>query len=1004
VRTLVRAAAVGGGLLLAVAARAERLPLRGYTTEDGLPHDRVGCVAQDARGYLWFCTAGGLALFDGYRFTTFGREHGLPGRAVHAFVETAPGEYWVGTEAGLCRLDAAASRCLPRALPGGAGASVHALRPDGRGLWAAAGNALYVSPTTGADAAFQAVPLPRPLFIHELARADDGSLWLASSRGLWRRRPSGTVELVPLSAAGDGDEVWLVDRDPQGRLWVSAPDGLVVLRPDARGDVAPVAEPGACPVRLDDLPPGGGCRRLPAALPRAVARAIVHGADGVTRVGTQNQGLVTLAADGDLRHTVEQGLANDAIRSLLEDRDGNLWIGTEAHGIQKTVRAGFVSFGRADGFENGRIVSIFGGTQGDVHVVNAASTLFRFDGRRFEQVHPRVEGSFTGPLGFGHRVALQDREARWWIAGEQGLLRFPGVGALADLARVRPRPVEGGGGAPAGPLHEDAHGDVWAGGADGAVLRWERATGRLRVAAVADRPWGRPSAFAEARGGLWVGFSRGVLARLRDGRLEPLALPGPRTQDRVAALYRDRAGGLWVAAGRSVPARVEDDGPGAPRVTPFARDEAAGVHVQAVTEDAWGRIYFGTDAGVDRLDPRTGQLRHFGTADGLAAVEVTCAFVDALGRQWFGTRDGLSMLQPQEDPPARAPEVRVRALRVAGTERPLSALGETRIGGLTLAADEAQIEIEYAALGLRMGESLRYRYRLEGADAAFAAPTLQRTVNYARLAPGRYRFVVEASASDGAVGSPASVEFRVLPPFWLRATFLAPAALLAGLLLYGAFRYRLRALLELERVRTGIATDLHDDIGSSLSKIAILSEVVRRDAGPGASGQLGAIADISRELVDSMSDIVWAVNPRRDSLLDLTQRMRAFATEIFSAQGVALRFEAPADDATVPIPTGLRRQVFLVFKEAVTNAARHSACRGAQVVLAVAHGVLSLTVADDGSGIVEGPGDGHGLAAMAARARALGGSLAVESSPGGGTRVVLSAPLARRRWTWGRAT
>jgi signal transduction histidine kinase len=205
-------------------------------------------------------------------------------------------------------------------------------------------------------------------------------------------------------------------------------------------------------------------------------------------------------------------------------------------------------------------------------------------------------------------------------------------------------------------------------------------------------------------------------------------------------------------------------------------------------------------------------------------------------------------------------------------------------------------------------------------------------------------------------------------------------------------------------VRNSIATDLHDDIGSSLSKIAILSEVARRDGGAASGRHLATIADISRELVDSMSDIVWSVNPRRDSLLDLTQRMRAFATELFSAQGVPLRFDAPADGGSLRIPTGLRRQVFLVFKEAVTNIASHSGCRSADVALAIGHGSLSLTVADDGRGLGPSSGDGHGLATMAARARTLRGTLAVESSPGAGTRVVLCVPLGRRRWPWSRAT
>jgi signal transduction histidine kinase len=151
----------------------------------------------------------------------------------------------------------------------------------------------------------------------------------------------------------------------------------------------------------------------------------------------------------------------------------------------------------------------------------------------------------------------------------------------------------------------------------------------------------------------------------------------------------------------------------------------------------------------------------------------------------------------------------------------------------------------------------------------------------------------------------------------------------------------------------------------------------------------------------------WRSKPQQDRGIGLgtvPSHITPFATEIFSAQGVALQFDAPADGAAFPIATALRRQVFLLFKEAVNNAASHSGCRRAQVTLTAAHGVLALTVADDGAGFGEVQTDGHGLATMSARARALGGTLAIESSPGAGTRVVLRAPLARRQWRWSRAT
>lgn len=329
----------------------------------------------------------------------------------------------------------------------------------------------------------------------------------------------------------------------------------------------------------------------------------------------------------------------------------------------------------------------------------------------------------------------------------------------------------------------------------------------------------------------------------------------------------------------------------------------------------------------------------------------------------------------------------------------MTMLGSPEIAPFDLARDAAQVEIDYGSLALGLGERLRYRYRLEGADRGWSAPTDRRTVSYARLAPGSYRFAVEAVNADGiASRQPATVPFRVLPGLWQRWWFLAGLGAAVGLGGYAAFRYRLGMLLEVERVRLRVAADLHDDIGSNLSKIAILSEVAHRQEPAARLASLSQIADTARQLVDSMSDIVWAVNPSRDTLLDLSQRMRAFATELFSAMDVTLRFEGPADTGPVPIAADLRRQVFLIFKEAVTNAAAHSRARHVEIELRLERGTLTLRVADDGAGFDLGSvSDGHGLQSLHERARALDGKLDIRSAPGAGTVVSLEAPISGRR-------
>ncbi len=349
-----------------------------------------------------------------------------------------------------------------------------------------------------------------------------------------------------------------------------------------------------------------------------------------------------------------------------------------------------------------------------------------------------------------------------------------------------------------------------------------------------------------------------------------------------------------------------------------------------------------------------------------------------------------------------APAVVITGLRIGGVARPVPSAGEQEIVGLELEARAGGIHIEFAAVGVATGVVPLYQYRLEGLEDAWSAPAEEHAVTYAYLAHGRYRFVVRALDAGGRAGaSPASVSFLIRPPPWRTWWVVFPAVGLVVGALYALHRVRVRRLLELERVRTRIATDLHDDIGSSLSQISVLSEVVRRRMDRGeepVAEPLDRIGEISRELVDSMADIVWSVNPRRDRFGDLVSRMRGFANELFSSRDVQIRFQAPAGAEDVKVRPTLRRQVFLIFKEAMHNMIRHSDCSQADIALKVEGGWIKMCMSDDGRGFDPlSAGGGHGLASMQQRARSLGGSLSLTTRPGGGTAITLKVPMRRGR-------
>ncbi len=688
-------------------------------------------------------------------------------------------------------------------------------------------------------------------------------------------------------------------------------------------------------------------------------------------------------------------------------------------------------------------------------------------------------------------------------------------------------------------------GDIWIsmlGDVESVLTRWERATGIFHRYWNADNiPRAAPTAFCEdASGNLWIGYYTGGLTRYTEGRFTLMSAADGLSEDLIRGLYLDRSHRLWVATGQSGLIRVDDPGSESPRFVTYTTAEGLSSNqIACITEDHWGRIYVGTGRGLDRLDPETGRIKHYTVADGLGHNFVNVSFRDRTGALWFGTTQGLSRLIPEPDLPRPPPPVLISSLRIAGLTYPVSDLGEINIPPLELNASQNQIEIDFFGFSFSPGEALRYQYKLEGSDQDWKSLTATRTVNYASLAPGDYRFQVRAVSADGSLSeSPAGVAFKILPPVWRRWWFLTIAAILIAGAIFSFDRYRaarVRAikesedrfrtlaetasdaiitideesriifvnpaaetvfgyakqemmgadltmlmpeylrhlhkagfaryaktakrhlsweaielpglhksgheipleisfgefvrndkhfftgvarditerkraeealikskeerLVELERVRKRIATDLHDDIGSSLTRISLLSEVVSQQVGRAGMSfvePLLMIAGLSRELVDSMSDIVWAINPKKDRLGDLSQRMRHFASDVLTARRVEFVFRAPDAERDVQVGANVRREIFLIFKEAVNNLVRHSGCAKAEIEFRLADDCLILIVSDNGRGFdVLRESDGHGLSSMQERTKGLGGDLELVSERGAGTKLTFTVPLNR---------
>jgi signal transduction histidine kinase/streptogramin lyase len=984
--------------------RSELLPIRTYTTADGLAADRVDCIVSDSRGFLWFCTAEGLSRFDGYRFITYGVDEGLAHRLISTVMETKAGDHFVGTARGISRINRGNEGArFTTFTPEGQGGRnyVTALRESrtGKFIWCATATQLFEW-TGGSGFRRRELPLQPGVKITDLLEDPSGRLWVGTNQGLFVLGDGGVEQSFFVNSGLPGGWIEMMLLDSKGRLWAATRGGVALFsrRPDGTWVVEKTFTMKSGLVG-DDV------------------KAIIEASDGTLWIGT-SLGISRLRIDTGDRAVIQNltrahGLSQEWIISLAEDKAGNIWAGTAGAGVMRIDRSGFTTYRVQDGLPADHVMAVFEDRAGQMVTVSERSadhsgrSINIFDGERFRSVVPQVFGEH-GSWGWD-QVALQARTREWWTATNDGFCRFAAANA-ADLGGKKPMACYSHG--IIFRIFEDSKGGIWASAqAPDRLMRWDPAKNSVVNLPTGENqglPWPYTGvlvgAFAEDRqGNVWLGMWPGGLYRY-DGRTfrhftQSDGVPG----GRILTLFSGETG-LWIGSDGGGLGRMENPGDEHPRIQVYSTAQGlASSVISCIVEDRRGHVYAGTGRGVDRVDLKTGHVQHFSISNGLARGELRAAFLDHAGSLWFGTTQGLSRLAPAEDRPPVQPPVFITDLRIGGAPYPVSQLGSVRLSALELAPSQNQLQAEFVGLYYEPGQSLRYQYKLEGADTDWSPPRDQHVVNYGALTGGKYRFLVKAVTSEeGESATPAEIDFTVLPPIWKRWWFEGLALALAMALVFAAHRYRVAQMVSIERMRTAIASDLHDDIGASLSQIAILSEVARAggDGRVQAGEPLERVAALARELVDSMSDIVWSIRSDPHGLDSLVRRMREFALDLLGSQGIEfeLRTSHQREDAELSLQT--RRQLFLIFKECIHNAARHSRCTAVRAELTVTDRDVAMTVEDNGAGLsipekTPGMNGGNGIPNMRRRAESLGGRLELNFKHGKGCVVSVHLPLRR---------
>ena len=991
-----------GGATPGAGAGGLALTFRSWQREQGLPQNSVRALAQTRDGYLWIGSDDGVARFDGVRFVSFGLREGLRSGPVRALFEDRHGTLWIGTAgSGLTRWQEGqfVTFTTRDGLPAD---SITALGEDTEGrLWVGteAGLAVWQNgrpATPGAAEEFKGKT------ITTLFQDRHGVLWLgATGAGVFRLLGGKFVALTDGSVEGLLQDPHCLLVDKAGRIWLGAGDDFVLCRDSDQWRRY----------------------RIPRHLARPFVSALAEEPDGTVWAGSVSEGLFQFKEGKLAAINASSGLLDNSIESLLVDHEGNLWVGTGA-GLNRLRRSNLLVFGQNEGLGYGPVQGLAEIAPGVIWAGKSSDGLYRWEGRNFSRLTT---------AGLSRRypeviALLMARDGNCWVSGAHALWRFQDpkeaageveMAAFAGLNVIA--------------LAEDRDGTVWAGTREGQV--WRLLQGNWVAQPHFSQTRAVTAILPDTQGGLWIGTEGSGLYRFKDGARAHLQKGAGLLSDLIRTLYLDAPGTLWIGTAGGGLSRWRSG-----QLTTFTTREGLPDNtISQILEDSTGRLWLGSNRGIACVGKReldelaAGKIavvypQVYGRAEGMTSEECTGGFYPAglktqSGRLCFATLKGIVVADPRpQTADTPAPAVVLEETLIDGVaadmRRPQAAAGETQNLNRVPPAAGAEIrvgpgkhrlEFRYTGMSFSSPERVRFRYRLEPLDSDWVEAGARRAAFYSYVPPGQYRFRVIACNGAGTWNETgAGLLLIVSPHFWQARWFLGLASLALLASVAGAVRIvekrkhqRRLKLLEQERAleheRARIAQDLHDDLGSSLTRISLLSDLARADKdNPGqVEAHAQKISQSAGQTVRALEEIVWALRPGSDSLQSLVEYIAHVASELFEGDTARCRLDLPQDLPTRSLPPEMRHNIFLVVKEALTNALKHAHAREVRVQAKASARALEIVVQDDGQGfdaqpLPPKPGKRHGLGNMRRRAEDMGGTLAIESALGQGTTVRLT--------------
>lgn len=945
-----------------------------WTENDGLPANTIRAITQDHDGYLWLGTRAGLVRFDGVRFVIW--EHvtdALPESDITAVYAAPDRSLWIGF--------------------GGSG-GVGRLKDGHFDLY---------RPSDGV----------RQGWVQAILQDRDGVVWAGGPGGL-SRFVADRWEPVGSKYGVSDENVQGVYEDRYGNLWVGFSDGAFMRKagtqvfdrmppPPPLRAVAGLSEDAAGALWMADrrgavasLGRDGG-RGAPSPSMRGISSRVIHDVQGNLWVAQRGNGVLHIPRGqaetdprGTRRFTIQQGLAGDDVATLLEDREGNIWVATDG-GLTRLSPSMVSSLSDLGAVDGGMAET----PDGDVWIASEAR-IVRFSRGRRTWYTPQ-----DGLPGTRITALHTDRHGTLWAAASGGLARF-------DAGRFSWLPFRGVG-APAAiqAMADHPQGGLWLSAANGQRFRWrdgDLGPGPDAPALTDKLTW---ALYTDPHEGVWEGFADGSLAVYRHDTFHLYSTQDGLAPGSVNVIAKDRSGTVWVGTSTGLSRFKDGRFASLPLRTILPRNM-----VVSIVEDDAGYLWLGVSSGILRLHPAEFdkaldpshqiQYTRYGASDGLRGFPYRRVHPTALrggdGVLRFITSIGVSLIDPRRAEGRRPIGVQIEG--VAVDERPSPPSLER------LPAGTSRIEIAYRALSLTDAENIQFRHMLEGFDSTWVNAGTARQASYSNLRPGQYRFRV-AAVKDGVWSDPGAVwAFALQPAFYQTTWFYVTSMVGALLLVFGAWQMRQRqierqfALVIEERAR--MAREIHDTLLQSLVGLTLQLDAMasQSESAPGlVKQQLTRLRRQVARYIRETRQSIWDLRSPMLETRDIVSALREAGENLAAGSDVRLEYDVTGQPER--LAPKVEEHLLRIGQEAISNAVRHAHATVVRVELEFGRSAVCLRIVDDGQGF-DRAGAGHeaehhlGLTSMEERAFRIGAQFNITTAPGAGTAVETTVPFSAR--------